>query len=124
MAAGAVTADEGPYAAAWRRYRWWSGAFWIVFLSFLPVIALVSRAPGVAPGGNLILVIALVWMIVCSWIGYVKWNVRCPRCGELFFRKFDDRPGRMVWQHNPFARRCMHCGLPKWAARDPELRAH
>ena len=46
-------------------------------------------------------------------------SVLCPRCGELFFRKFDDRPWRGAWQHNPFARRCMHCGLPKWAAVDP-----
>jgi hypothetical protein len=93
--------------------------FWVVFLSFLPGMALVSGPLGVPPGGNAMLFVGLAGMIAFSAIGYVKWNLRCPRCGELFFHKFDDRPWRMSWRHNPFARRCMHCGLPKWAARDP-----
>jgi hypothetical protein len=33
---------------------------------------------------------------------------RCPRCGEHFFSKW--------WYGNPLARRCAHCGLPKYAA--------
>ena len=83
---------EGPYSTAWRRYRQWSWAFWIVFGLYLPGLAFVSRTLG--------------------------WT----RCGELFFRKFDARPWRADWQHNPFARRCTHCGLPKWATRDPDPR--
>ncbi len=45
---------------------------------------------------------------------YVYWS--CPRCGKPFHyvaRWY----GR--W-NNPFARRCVHCGLPKWADRDPD----
>jgi len=66
-------------------------------------------------GGNATLLTALVWMLVVAVVGYQKWNFACPRCGEMFFRKFDARPSRRDWQHNPFARRCMHCGLAKWA---------
>ena len=55
-------------------------------------------------------------MVLVAAIGYRKWNFACPRCGELFFRAFDARPWRQDWRHNPFARRCLHCGLPKWAA--------
>lgn len=57
---------------------------------------------------------ALAWMAAFLVAGYKKTDFECPRCHELFFRKFDDRPWRMGWQYNPFARHCMHCGLPKW----------
>ena len=45
---------------------------------------------------------------------YVYWS--CPRCGKPFHyvaRWY----GR--W-NNPFAQRCVHCGLPKWADSDPD----
>ena len=35
---------------------------------------------------------------------------QCPRCGRAFFRR-----GRT---HNSFAKRCMHCALPKWTHPD------
>ena len=112
--------DEGSYAAAWRRYRWWSRAFWLLFLLYIPALAIVGRELGWTRGnGTPILFAAIAWMIAVAVIGAQKFNLRCPRCGELFFYKFDDRPWRMSWRHNPFARRCMHCGLPKWAATDP-----
>jgi hypothetical protein len=44
---------------------------------------------------------------------YCSWS--CPRCGERFHWK-QYRFGRNV---NPFARRCLHCALPKWAETDP-----
>jgi hypothetical protein len=119
-----VQEDEGPYSPAWRRYRRLSRTFWVLFLSFLPGVAVVSRLPAVPRGGDAVFVAGLAWMIAFSAIGYAKWNLQCPRCGELFFHKFDDRAWRMSWRHNPFARRCMHCGLPKWAARDPGPPTH
>ena len=45
---------------------------------------------------------------------YVYWS--CPRCGmpyHYLVRSY----GR--W-NNPFARRCVHCGLPKWVDSDPD----
>jgi len=107
--------DEGPYAAAWRRHRWWSRAFWITFLLYLPVLAYVSRVLGWTRGsGGPIAFAALAWMIACAVMAMQAWSLRCPRCGEPFFYEFDDRPWRMSWRRNPFARRCLHCGLPKW----------
>ncbi|PYU20134.1 MAG: hypothetical protein DMG32_22915 [Acidobacteria bacterium] len=122
---GAALQDQGPYLAAWRRYRRWSRAFWIGFGSYLPGLAFASRAVRWRRNGDgtAIFLAAFVWMIIWVVIGYRKSNFRCPRCGELFFNKFDDRPWRMVWRHNPFARRCIHCGLPKWAAQDPNPHA-
>jgi hypothetical protein len=111
---------DGPYSAAWRRYRWWNWAFWLVFVLYLPALAFASHALGWSrDGGNAIVVAAFVWMAAFAAIGYRKWNMACPRCGKLFFRRFDDRPWRADWRHNPFARRCMHCGLPKWADTPP-----
>jgi hypothetical protein len=108
---------EGAYAAAWRRYRAWSRAFWIVFVSYLPAMALVHRAlGGTRDTGGVIFSFATAWLLAFAIIGYRKSNFACPRCGELYFHKFDDRPWRRVWRNNPFARRCLHCGLPKWAA--------
>ena len=107
---------EGSYSGAWRRYRVWSWVFWLAFLLYLPGVAYLSDALGWSrDGGNATLLTALVWMLVVAVVGYQKWNFACPRCGEMFFRKFDARPSRRDWQHNPFARRCMHCGLAKWA---------
>lgn len=112
-----MSTNEGAYSARWTRYRWWSLAFWLLFVLYLPGLAFLSRALGWTRGdGSPVLVAAFVWMIVFLVVGYVKWNFRCPRCRELFFRKFDDRPGRQDWRRNPFARHCMHCGLAKWAA--------
>ena len=119
-----MPASEGPYSAAWRRYRRWSLAFWLAFLLYLPGLAFLSHALGWTRGdGAPVLIAAFVWIVASAAIGYVKSNFRCPRCGELFFRKFDDRSWRRDWQHNPFARRCMHCGLAKWSTEDPSPQA-
>jgi hypothetical protein len=122
---GAVLQDHGSYSTAWRRYKLWSLAFWIGFAAYLPMLAFVNRvfAGNSVGAGNIIFAAAFVWMMIWCAIGYQKFNFRCPRCGELFFNKFDDRPWRMVWRHNPFARHCVHCGPPKWAAQDPNPHA-
>ena|SRR5689334_1947372 len=109
--------DEGVYSAKWRHYRRWSRAFWIVFVLYLPALAFLGRVLGpTRRGGPVIFGAAVVWMAAFAIIGYQKTNFRCPKCEEPFFYKFDNRPWRMSWQHNPFARSCIHCGLPKWAA--------
>ena len=110
--------DVTAHAAAWRRYRWWSRAFWLLFLAYLPAVALVDRLVRRSHGeaaNTTTLVTALVWMIPFAVTGYRKGNFACPRCGEMFFRAWDDRPWRKSWRSNPFARRCLHCGCPKWA---------
>jgi len=111
--------QDGPYAAAWHRYRRWSRAFWMIFLLFLPGMALINRMYGPARESALALmfVVALVWMVAFAVAGYKKGNFQCPHCGELFFFRFDNRAWRRDWVNNPFARKCMHCALPKWAAR-------
>jgi len=38
-----MRSGDEPYARAWRKYRNWSRAFWLVFFSFLPGVALIDR---------------------------------------------------------------------------------
>jgi len=111
-----LTAPD-DYAAAWRSYRRSSLACWTLFVLFLPALALVNRGVGAYPNGSTIVAVtAFAWMIAFCVAGYRVSNFACPRCGKPFFRKFDERPSRRDWAHNPFARRCMHCGLAKWSA--------
>jgi hypothetical protein len=51
--------------------------------------------------------IFLTLWFLCS-VASTFWvaGFRCPRCGERFFQGHFHRNG--------FARRCLHCGLPKW----------
>jgi uncharacterized membrane protein len=85
----------GPYSAAWRCYRQWSRAFWIVFVFYLPGLDLVSRALGWRrySNGAAIFLAAFVWMIAWAVIGYRKSNFSCPRCGEPFFISLTTVPG-------------------------------
>src|SRR5262245_101573 len=108
----AALQDANDHTVAWRRYRRWSLTFWVLFLLFLPTLDAINRGfPSMRANPTAIFIVALAWLIAFAMAGYQKSNFRCPRCGELFFRKFDDRPWRKVWWHNPFARRCMHCQL-------------
>lgn len=50
--------------------------------------------------------------IVFAFEWYHTLTLPCPRCRKYFFSRSSTNPTR----GNPFARRCMNCGLPKWAA--------
>lgn len=57
-------------------------------------------------------VIVVTFLVALTQHGY--WP--CPRCGKDFHHKSSG-----VHNHNnPFANRCVHCGLPKWAMSDPD----
>ena len=51
--------------------------------------------------------------------GFYLYHWRCPRCQWWFFRGW--------FGVHPFARHCVHCGLPKWSlgltAQSPTTRA-
>ncbi len=114
-----TAAVSTSYADAWNRYRWWSRAFWAIFLLYLPALTLLNRALGGGErAGGTVAMAAIVWLIAFAVAGYFKWNFACPRCGELFFKRFDDRVWRRDWIVRPFAHHCLHCGLAKWAAAD------
>lgn len=72
------------------------------FLFLGPVLMLLR---GIVPEflGSMLM---LVWFFGSVATGYWAAGFRCPRCGEYFFQG--------NFYRNSFARRCVHCRLPKW----------
>lgn len=87
---------------------------WAVFLSYIPGVFTIFLVVGL-PLSALTRIKAdyFGYAVATCWIAaYGVAGVRaawfpCPRCGKPFFARW--------WYRNPFARQCVHCGLPKWA---------
>jgi hypothetical protein len=90
----------------------WIGV--LIPLVGVPVFFTLDRwLPGAALLGPVSLTAGMIMVVVARFrLG----GFRCPRCTQHFFR----RRTRWLEYGNPFARRCLNCGLPKWAeeARD------
>jgi hypothetical protein len=96
------------YQQEWQQYRKNRNQFWLVVVSYLPVVSIVAfistrlfHTP--IPG----FVVALFWMGLFAFTGIRVQMWRCPRCGEWFSG---------TWWYNLgfLARRCVHCGLRKY----------
>jgi hypothetical protein len=64
-----------------------------------------------------VMIVATSLAAVAGLVLYAITSIRlrsfpCPRCGRPFFQA-----GR---RRSLFARRCLHCGLPKWASMEAE----
>ena len=55
--------------------------------------------------------IILPWVVILVGLSFYQFSFRCPRCAGWYFSS--DR-----WNSPPWARRCLHCGLPRNA--EPE----
>lgn len=106
---------ESPttYTTAWRNYRHRRNGFIAAVISLTVLLALVSAFPG----ANLL---AAYWWVLAPFLfawfivaGFRLTYWRCPRCNKPFFTR--------LLLGNLFARRCLHCHLPKWS--DPEAGA-
>lgn len=96
----------------WRWHRVWQLAFWLLFLGFVPgaplLAAWLTRRFNTEA---VFLPVAIGWMAAMGIAGALWTSLRCPRCGERFFRR-----GRSY--RNNFARECVNCGLPKGSAAE------
>jgi hypothetical protein len=92
------------YQTYWHQLRAWTYASWIVVILGYLIGCLISRFYPNAPNNYLI----GIWIIVFVYTRLVVILFGCPRCGKHFFLPKRSNP-------NPFARKCEHCGLPKWA---------
>ncbi len=93
----------------WQEYRKRRDLALFAFLGYVPfvfVIAVVAQRlfDSTTPG----FIAALGWMVFFVVASNRCLRFRCPRCGTWFFAKW--------WYHNSFARRCVHCGLRKYAS--------
>jgi hypothetical protein len=95
----------------WRRYRRWARLRWVAFLGYLPFgIAYSKLHEYLGLTGPPIPVLA--WFVFFGVTMAMTGFFGCPRCESPFFFTW-------YWS-NPFARQCLHCGLPKWSASDPD----
>jgi hypothetical protein len=111
--------DDPNYVARWRFYRRWRLAAIISFAGWIPyglLVMFTADAFGVGSSSPIRLVPIFAWMLFFAVAAVMLSITRCPRCEETFFM-------RPWWPgHQPFARRCLHCELPKWATYNPEGR--
>ncbi len=100
----------------WRDYRFRFRVVFLIWLSYVPGMWLVWQfiqelLPVATP---FIPVIALAWMGALAVACYHLGTFPCPSCREYYFLN--------GLTHNPFGRRCRHCGLRKWANPDHEAK--
>lgn len=105
--------ESSDYSEAWKDYRARRFVFLAVSLSYLPSVVLISLLLSSLTGiksDYFPVALAGAWMLAFL-VTSVRMNIfPCPRCGKRFFTT--------RWIHNPFARHCLHCTLPKWAMSD------
>ena len=101
------------YEENWRKYRRLRNVLAVGFLAYIPVLFLVAYVLARAfhtfvPG----FVLALSWM-ASLMVASIRLNIwRCPRCRKPF--------SLPRWWYNKglLARKCVHCGLPKFTLDD------
>ena len=106
----------GSYEIEWKRYRRIRFGTYALSAGWLPfgILALsFSDHPTVGP---FVIPLVLIYMVSFGVVGihYSYWP--CPRCGKPYSFVKTSWPG--YFRH--FNKACVHCGLPKWAASDPE----
>jgi hypothetical protein len=92
------------YAQYWRELRAWTYASWGMLVLF-PIAAALITVFNIKASLDYVLP---CWFIVYVYVNVVITYFRCPRCSKMFFIG----KGRFI---NRFTRKCMNCGLPKWA---------
>lgn len=103
---------SNDYQEAWHRYRTLRKLLFFVWLGYMPVgYVVMTLVPGPLGTVNPIFVFAGIWMAMFVIVGIRLSAWRCPRCGKRFSGP---------WLHDKgfLARKCIHCGLPNYAADD------
>src|SRR5947208_2186536 len=96
------------YEDEWKEYRRRYRLFFTIFLSYVPGVAAIGILVTRWSGSEVpIYFVAGAWMLAFAVTSVRLSTFPCPRCGKWFFAAW--------YFHNPLARRCVHCGLPKWA---------
>lgn len=96
-----------PYRKRWNDLRQRQWICMVAMLGLLPAYTLFRRISEALIGSDALgRAMGATWSVcvlaALAWLA--TWS--CPRCERPFFSTF--------WLANPFARRCMHCKLPKW----------
>jgi hypothetical protein len=107
---------------AWDEYRRRRRAWWLALFLFplwlVPggMIQHVLAGHGYRANSGLTFLAVVVPPMACLLVAHLRlifWP--CPLCGRSFHVSW--------WYGNAFARRCVHCGLPKWSAKQKTAEA-
>ncbi len=108
-----MTKTDRPYASEWEEYRKRRNAFLLILLTYIPGVFVIGTPLARILGSEApMYVIAILWMIAFALAGWRLTYWKCPRCEKWFFATW--------WFCNQLARKCVHCGLPKWVAQNAE----
>jgi hypothetical protein len=103
--------DSPDFAVAWNDYRhrrrWFFGVWLGGFLAIALLVGLLSK---LSPDDVVFYILGLTWMIAFIVVAIRLQFFKCPRCHHKFFGS--------AGYSNPLARKCLHCGLPKWSESD------
>jgi hypothetical protein len=83
-------------------------AVWLFFAGWLPAMAVVMLVAARLLRAPLLFYLAAavyVGLLLIVSVRFTSW--RCPRCRKWFHSTW--------WYYNSFARKCVHCGLKKYA---------
>ena len=95
------------YREQWKDLRRRDRLVLVGFLLF-PLVPVVGWALQGLPGGRRILFAFVLGSMLFTITASIRAGAfRCPRCRERFFLDGNYR--------NSFTRKCLRCGLPKWA---------
>lgn len=100
------------YRSAWESYRRLRNRCFALFIAYVPAVGAVAFVCAkvfrtLLPGFFL----AGAWMLAFLYTSLRLQAWPCPRCGKWFAAKW--------WYNKGFlARRCVHCGLPKYSETD------
>jgi hypothetical protein len=104
-------------SSAWSDYQRRRRQAWIAFLGYIPGVFVLGVPLGLLfRSGWPFQAVAIGWLALSAVTSYRMGSFPCPRCHKPFFRTW--------WYHNSFARRCVHCGLPKWSSEDATAVEH
>jgi hypothetical protein len=96
-----------PPQSVWPNYRLRYWLVWGLWFAYMPFMLGMSAVFPSIRGESLFGCYACVWAAAIIWHA----EFRCPACGKHFHRT--------NWWHNPFSRRCLNCGLPKYQEPSP-----
>lgn len=99
----------GAYTEGWNEYRRYRRDLLLVFAGWIPFGACVAElSNSLLHSYTPAFIAAFGYMLLFVSIGIRYQLFRCPRCGEWF-------AGTWLYSLSFLARRCVHCGLPKFS---------
>lgn len=113
MQSDPIASGSSDYAERWRQYRKFRNLGWLLLACYFPILIVIGMFASSIHADWLFYASWVIWVILSAILGHrIAWW-RCPRCGKLFAG---------YWRGS-FAKKCVHCGLPKFAPNPNDLAA-